>query len=43
MQTGGYVIYGFGHLHAAAIASTLYGQVLFNNYFHSRQINILAI
>ncbi|KAJ1420895.1 Stress up-regulated Nod 19 [Sesbania bispinosa] len=26
MQTGGYVIYGVGHQHAGAIASTLYGQ-----------------
>jgi len=42
MQTGGYVIYGVGHVHAAATASTLFAQVLFNNYFHSQQINILA-
>jgi len=44
MQTGGYVIYGVGHVHAGATASALYGQVLFNNYnFHSQQINILSI
>ena len=29
MQTGGYVIYGVGHQHAGAIASTLHGQVTY--------------
>lgn len=45
MQTGGYVIYGFGHVHLGGTAATLYGQVLFvNNYsFRSKQINILVV
>ena len=31
IQSGGYVIYGVGHLHTGAIGSTLYGQVTLNN------------
>lgn len=35
IPTGGYVIYGAGHLHIGGTGSTLYGQVTLNNYIHS--------
>lgn len=35
MDKGGYLIYGFGHMHTGGINATLYGQVMFNIHHHS--------